>query len=248
MSYQIHNIIKWWDKFNDTTLLISTQNKQIEINIMRNKLPHLLGLHYINKETKNYLAMQIRNFCYRRKDEEIFKLIEENHPKKLEHIKARVKTFQNFMKNLEEAYLVENTHPKSKISSQHFFIEKDFKLDEYYHLSLLTINGSSELQDFGVINKKELSTYIVEHDKMYFQKSKIMEKLKKIECYEGEKLVPFSFDENKQRQYTLAKKGKLTVKEKPSIMAKIKEYQEKESIKARDKPLKQAKHEKGQEL
>ncbi len=35
---------------------------------------------------------------------------------------------------------------------------------------------------------------------------------------------------------------------KPSILGKIKEYQEKESIKARDKPLKQVKHEKEQEL
>lgn len=40
----------------------------------------------------------------------------------------------------------------------------------------------------------------------------------------------------------------LDFQKEPSILGKIKEYQEKESIKAKDKPLKQAKHEKEQEL
>lgn len=239
MSHKIQNIIDWWDKFNDITMLISTKNKQIEINIVRNKLPHLLGLHYVNKDVKNYLGMKIRNFCYKKSDEEIFQLVKENHPEKLAHVKARVNTFQAFMKNLEKAYLVENTHPKSQISSQHFFIEKERKSNEYYHLGLLTINGSSELQDFGVINKKELSTYIVENNDSYFRKTKIMEKVKKIERYKGDELVPFFFDEKKQRQYDLAASQQV-INEKPSIKDKITTYQSniaKEDIAtARDKP------------
>lgn len=246
MSEVVNETLKWWRKFIGKDVLLSTSKTKLFVSINNLTLPHLLGLHYCYKESRYVSANRILKELENLSDNDIFHLVNKNNPKMLASVRERIATFKSFMEHLEKAYLVENTHPVSKLRSDQLLIEtKDGK---YMHLGLLSTNAGMILNDFGIVESKELETYILSDKNTYFRNSSVMEKLKKIECYEGEKLVPFSFDEKKQRQYDLAKKEKLTVKEKPSIRAKIKDYQEKESIKERDKPLKQVKHEKEQEL
>lgn len=115
MSTQIKEIMDWFDQFNNNTINVTTQTaKEIEIEIKNSALPHLLGLQYTTNN-KRLKGLKLYYSCYGKNDDEIFKLISRNNPNKLQSVKNRINTFQSFMENLENAYLVENTHPKSKI-------------------------------------------------------------------------------------------------------------------------------------
>lgn len=237
MSTQIKEIMDWFDQFNNNTINVTTQTaKEIEIEIKNSALPHLLGLQYTTNN-KRLKGLKLYYSCYGKNDDEIFKLISRNNPNKLQSVKNRINTFQSFMENLENAYLVENTHPKSKIRSKQLLIET--KQGLYFHLGLLSTNSGQVLSSFEMMNKKQLETYLVDRNNQYYKNSRIHEKVIKIEKYVGNKLVQFSFDEKKQRQYGL-EASQQVINEKPSIKDKITTYQlniSKEDIaKARDKP------------
>lgn len=239
MSYKIRDIISWWNKYEENDLLITTENKKVFLTIEKLAIPHLLGLHYAYKEPHLIGAGRILKNISGKKDEEILDQIRQNNPKKFSSVKKRINTFVLFMKNLESAILVENTNHKTKIRSQHFFIE--YKNNEYLHLGLLATKHGDIFNEFGEISRRELETYFNRTDNKYYRKTKIAEKIKKIERYEGKELIKFSFDEKKQRQYDL-ETIKDSIAEKQSILSKINEYKaeaaKEETAKARDKPLK----------
>ncbi len=239
MYTRIKGIMDWFDQFDNNTINVTTQSgKEIEIEIKNAALPHLLGLQYTTNSRK-LKGLKLYYFCYGKQDDDIFELINANNPEKLQSVKNRIDTFRFFMENLETAYLVENTHPKSKIKSNQLLIET--KQNLYFHLGLLSTNAGQILSSFEMMDRKQLETYLVDRNNQYYKNSRIYDKVTKIEKYVGRKLVPFSFDEKKQRQYDL-ETIKDSIAEKQSILSKINEYKaeaaKEETAKARDKPLK----------
>ena len=50
---KIKEIYNWYKQFNNKEIIIQTENKNLEIKITNTALPHLLGIHYtdINSRT-----------------------------------------------------------------------------------------------------------------------------------------------------------------------------------------------------
>lgn len=46
---KIKNIIKWFENFDNKNIKIVGLENEFQIKLNINALPHLLGLHYINK-------------------------------------------------------------------------------------------------------------------------------------------------------------------------------------------------------
>ena len=198
MNNKIKQTINWWKQFNGNDVVFNTTNKKFLLSINSLSLPHLLGLQYSYRDPRLVSGGKILKDLKHKNDQEIYELIKINNFKMLENVKNRINTFEYFMKNLENAILVENTNPKTKIKSQHFFIE--VKDNDYLHLGLLTASYGQILNEYGEVDKKELETYFRRADNKYFHKAKIEERIEKIERYEDDKLVPFSFDDNKRKK------------------------------------------------
>ena len=47
MDFKAKKIIKWYEQFDNTNLIIKNNFKDINIKILKDNLPHLLGLHYM---------------------------------------------------------------------------------------------------------------------------------------------------------------------------------------------------------
>ena len=207
MSKNIQSIMKWYEQYNGSILNVETEtHRKIELEINNNQLPHLLGLQYtqVNEEKR---GIGLYAYAYGKNDEEIYKAVEANHPYNLEFVQDRIKTFEYFMKNLEKAVYVENTHPNTKIKSGHFLLETEDK--RHMHLGLLSAPQGDIPTSFDVFSKEEvekakLETYFSRTDDSYYKDTQIKEPVIKIERYEMKDnelhLVPFSFDEEKRQQ------------------------------------------------
>ena len=57
---KIKNIIKWFENFDNKNIKIVGLENEFQIKLNINALPHLLGLHYINK---NYRKTSGRDFA-----------------------------------------------------------------------------------------------------------------------------------------------------------------------------------------
>ncbi|MGP1544318.1 MAG: PBECR4 domain-containing protein [Candidatus Fimenecus sp.] len=192
MSTKIQDILTWYNQYNDTDLVVKTQNNNFYININNRQLPHLLGLQYApNRELK---GKYLYDFAKTKTDEEIYTLISENHPEKLNAVKERVDTFKYFMENLEKGIVYQNMRSSSNIKSDEFIIET--KNHRIMHLGLIDIGGENVFNNFEIENAevRNLETYFSRKDERYFQNSPIREKIISIERYtENGSLEPFSF-------------------------------------------------------
>jgi len=47
MGFEAKETIKWYEQFDNTNLVIKNNFKDINIKILKDNLPHLLGLHYM---------------------------------------------------------------------------------------------------------------------------------------------------------------------------------------------------------
>ena len=153
---KIKEIYNWYKEFNNKEIVIQTENKNLEIKINNKALPHLLGIHYIGVKNK----IPVRELIHKIKtlhDEDIFKEIFINNPNTISSVKNRINNFEEFMKNLENAILVENTYD-STLKSQHFFIQT--KENKILHLGLIDAGYSDIPVEFDVIDKKYLETFI----------------------------------------------------------------------------------------
>lgn len=194
MNNNIKEIFNWYDKFNNENIVIKTKNNEFDLVLTSKGLAHLLGLHYISKNNKlrGYrLYSQVKN----KTDEEIFSLIKDKNPDKLNNIKLRVENFKYFMKNLEKATLYEQSNKNSKIKSKFLMVKGEE--NKYLHLA---VARDREYEDY-------LETFIVRKDNEYFKNSSIKEPVLSIEKYIDDKLVPFSFDERKNEMLKDIKYG-----------------------------------------
>ena len=213
VTYNIQNILKSLEKYNEMDLLIQSETKEFDITFANKYNPYLLGLPYIN-ERKNLNGIKLYNYIFDNNlsDQEIFN---------------RVETFPEFLKNLEEGIIVEKTLD-SKMNVNYLIIQN--KDDEFYHLGILSGSNGALLVDFDNIEDKRekdiLKTYFIEPNKEYFKDSNIAELIKSIERYDEKekRYIPFSFDEVKNekllKQFYLEKEEDFSIPKKLKINSK----------------------------
>ena len=192
---KIREIYDWYKQFNNKEIVIKTENKNLEIKITNTALPHLLGIHYTVSKNVKITNKDLINKINNLSDDKILKQINRNNFNMLKSVKNRINTFESFMKNLENAILVENTY-NAKMQSQHFFIQtKDNKI---LHLGLIDAGYSDIPIEFDVIERKYLETFIQEKTNKRYADTQIVEHVKSIHEYVDDELKYFSFDKEKQ--------------------------------------------------
>ena len=217
MDFKAKETIKWYEQFDNTNLIIKNNFKDINIKILKDNLPHLLGLHYMYSGNKippaRVIAEEIK--AKNISDEEIFKNVKKHNFNMLKSVKNRVRTFKEFLENFENGIILENTKEDTNINSTLFVIKtKDKKI---MHLGIKEISGVIMLENYSEMNQKEMrgifETYFLRNNDKFTQNSKIHESITEISRYD-EKLkeyLPFSFDN--QRNQELLKKYYLKKKE-----------------------------------
>ena len=217
MDFKAKETIEWYEQFDNTNLIIKNNFKDINIKILKDNLPHLLGLHYMYSGNKippaRVIAEEIK--AKNISDEEIFKNVKKHNFNMLKSVKNRVRTFKEFLENFENGIILENTKEDTNINSTLFVIKtKDKKI---MHLGIKEISGVIMLENYSEMNQKEMrgifETYFLRNNDKFTQNSKIHESITEISRYD-EKLkeyLPFSFDN--QRNQELLKKYYLKKKE-----------------------------------
>ena len=118
MEFKVKETIKWYDQFDNTNLIIRNNFKDINIKILKDNLPHLLGLHYMYPGNKippaRIIAEEIRTKNI--SDEEILKNVKKYNPNMLKSVKNRVNTFKEFLENFENGVILENTKENTNIN------------------------------------------------------------------------------------------------------------------------------------
>jgi len=181
MEFKVKETIKWYEQFDNTNLIIRNNFKDINIKILKDNLPHLLGLHYMYPGNKippaRIIAEEIRTKNI--SDEKILKNVKKYNPNMLKSVKNRVNTFQEFLENFE---------------------------NEIMHLGIKEISGVTMLENYSEMNQKEMrgifETYFLRNNDKFTQNSKIHENIIGISRYdEKEKqYISFSFDEEKNKK------------------------------------------------
>jgi len=185
---EIQEIIKWWGAHSQKIINIESKNHSFDLKILKTRLPHLLGLHYMKEEPEKVTGIELMKEIYNKnlKNKDIFKSIKENQNDFiLFKVKNRVFNFKNFMENLENAEIVKNTS-QNMPEIKHFII-LPHKNNKYFMLGV----GNNGKEDY-------VGTFILDNDR-YFKGSKI-EKIEKIYRYKNSKSkdkIAFSFDNEK---------------------------------------------------
>lgn len=204
-TYNIQNTLKSLEKYNGMNLLIRSQTKEFDIIFANKYNPHLLGLSYIT-ERKNMNGIKLYNYIFDNNlsDQEILNKIEKFHGSSMkENVIKRIKTFPDFLNNLENGVIVEKTL-QTKMNVNYLIIQN--KDNDFYHLGILSGTNGALLTNFqNVEDEREkdlLKTYFVEPNKEYFKDSNIVELVKSIERYDEKEMmyIPFSFDKAKNEK------------------------------------------------
>ncbi|ERT34871.1 MULTISPECIES: PBECR4 domain-containing protein [Fusobacterium] len=203
MNYTVQNIFRWFNKFDKKDIRIQGKTKEFEIEIRNHYLVHLLGLQYINSNTKAMSGRMLYNYIQvnNLSDEDILSLVKKNNPNKFKSVTKRIDTFQNFLEELENSYIVEKTNKSTQIKSNYLVIQ--LKNNLIMHLGINKNEMGDSIESFEIIPKKNsyLETYFLQKNDRYYHNSNMYEKVVKIERYdEKEKeYVPFSFDDKKNK-------------------------------------------------
>lgn len=220
MSHKVNDLYNWFSQFNDRTIKIKSNSLGFEIDLNKRSLLHLIGVHYIFKNPKflrgSDLINEVINKGY--DDKKIIGLIAKNNPNMVRAFKVRTKYLRPFLENLENARLVEMTKNNTKIKSNYLAMQskdKDF---------LLLGLASNDYEDY-------FETFIVRQDDLYFKNTTINEPVKSItEILDDGTEVPFSFSEEKQKQYQLENnKNNQTINKQKSFKDEMISWQEKAS-------------------
>ena len=203
MNYTVQNIFRWFNKFEKKDIRIQGKTKEFEIEIRNHYLVHLLGLQYINSNTKAMSGRMLYNYIQvnNLSDEDILSLVKKNNPNKFKSVTKRIDIFQNFLEELENSYIVEKTNKSTQIKSNYLVIQ--LKNNLIMHLGINKNEMGDSIESFEIIPKKNsyLETYFLQKNDKYYHNSNVYEKVVKIERYdEKEKeYVPFSFDDKKNK-------------------------------------------------
>ena len=191
MAYKVQKIFEWFKQFNKIDIKIQGETKEFDIELGNKYLPHLLGLQYMNDSSSSirgyalYKYIEKNNFS----DKEILEKVKNNNPRMEEAVKNRIETFQEFMENIENAFIVERSIPDSKtnIKSNYFIVQS--KGNDFLHLGIKQENIGSFISEFDITPKKDswLETYFSRNNITYFQDSKIIEEIKGLYKYNEDK-------------------------------------------------------------
>ena len=191
MAYKVQKIFEWFKQFNKIDIKIQGETKEFDIELGNKYLPHLLGLQYMNDSSSSirgyalYKYIEKNNFS----DKEILEKVKNNNPHMEEAVKNRIETFQEFMENIENAFIVERSIPDSKtnIKSNYFIVQS--KGNDFLHLGIKQENIGSFISEFDITPKKDswLETYFSRNNITYFQDSKIIEEIKGLYKYNEDK-------------------------------------------------------------
>ena len=191
MAHKVQKIFEWFKQFNKIDIKIQGETKEFDIELGNKYLPHLLGLQYMNDSSSSirgyalYKYIEKNNFS----DKEILEKVKNNNPHMEEAVKNRIETFQEFMENIENAFIVERSIPDSKtnIKSNYFIVQS--KGNDFLHLGIKQENIGSFISEFDITPKKDswLETYFSRNNITYFQDSKIIEEIKGLYKYNEDK-------------------------------------------------------------
>ncbi len=191
MAHKVQKIFEWFKQFNKIDIKIQGETKEFDIELGNKYLPHLLGLQYMNDSSSSirgyalYKYIEKNNFS----DKEILEKVKNNNPHMEEAVKNRIETFQEFMENIENAFIVERSIPDSKtnIKSNYFIVQS--KGNDFLHLGIKQENIGSFISEFDITPKKDswLETYFSRNNITYFQDSKIIEEIKRLYKYNEDK-------------------------------------------------------------
>ena len=222
MAHKVQKIFEWFKQFNKIDIKIQGETKEFDIELGNKYLPHLLGLQYMNDSSSSirgyalYKYIEKNNFS----DKEILEKVKNNNPHMEEAVKNRIETFQEFMENIENAFIVERSIPDSKtnIKSNYFIVQS--KGNDFLHLGIKQENIGSFISEFDITPKKDswLETYFSRNNITYFQDSKIIEEIKGL----------YKYNEDKQEFEKFAFTGKEIKYEKENNLENV-------SIKIREK-------------
>ena len=191
MAHKVQKIFEWFKQFNKIDINIQGETKEFDIELGNKYLPHLLGLQYMNDSSSSirgyalYKYIEKNNFS----DKEILEKVKNNNPRMEEAVKNRIETFQEFMENIENAFIVERSIPDSKtnIKSNYFIVQS--KGNDFLHLGIKQEKIGSFISEFDITPKKDswLETYFSRNNITYFQDSKIIEEIKGLYKYNEDK-------------------------------------------------------------
>ena len=176
MAYKVQKIFEWFKQFDKNDIKIKGETKEFDIELGNKYLPHLLGLQYIND-----------NSSPKKGYEDILKKVRQYNPDKIVSVEKRIKTFQEFLENIEKGVIVEKTYSNTTIKSDYFIVQS--KGNNFLHLGIKQENMGSFINGFDVIPKKDswLETYFSRNNITYFQDSKIIEEIKGLYKYNEDK-------------------------------------------------------------
>lgn len=186
MPDKVQSYIQWWSKFNQENIIINGTFQHFKVKLNDNSLLHLLGVQYINKDSRRIKGKDLLNYVRKNKltDKKIYDMIQKNNPDMLDNVKDRIDNFKGFMENLENAYIVEMTNPNTRIKSNYLIIRTE----------------ESKIMQLGIKDigyEDVLETFLVEKDNIYFRNTTINEPIVSIQKYnENGELEKFSFKEN----------------------------------------------------
>ena len=190
MAYKVQKIFEWFKQFDKNDIKIKGETKEFDIELGNKYLPHLLGLQYINDNFSPKKGYDLYNYIKNNNfsDEDILKKVRQYNPDKIVSVEKRIKTFQEFLENIEKGVIVEKTYSNTTIKSDYFIVQS--KGNNFLHLGIKQENMGSFINGFDVIPKKDswLETYFIENNNIkYFDQSKIMEEIKELYKYNEDK-------------------------------------------------------------
>lgn len=185
---KIKNIIKWFENFDNKNIKIVGLENEFQIKLNINALPHLLGLHYINKNYRKTSGRDLLSYLKRAEvsDDEILKKVEQNNKSQFMRVQARINNIVPFLKNLQNSTIFEMTNKSTNIKSN--FLGVDLDNSNYRMLGIVSTPYDNYLE-----------TFLIQDNDLYFRNSKIEDPVISItEILEDGKEKLFSFDEDRQ--------------------------------------------------
>lgn len=185
---KIKNIIKWFENFDNKNIKIVGLENEFQIKLNINALPHLLGLHYINKNYRKTSGRDLLSYLKRAEvsDDEILKKVELNNKSQFMRVQARINNIVPFLKNLQNSTIFEMTNKSTNIKSN--FLGVDLDNSNYRMLGIVSTPYDNYLE-----------TFLIQDNDLYFRNSKIEDPvISIIEILEDGKEKLFSFDEDRQ--------------------------------------------------
>lgn len=204
-TYKVQEILSKVNKFNNSNINIKSKTIEFSIKLSKENIPHLLGLHYMEKKEDKVPAYRKINYIFNENisDQDILNKVKQNSGfSQMKRVENRINSFEDFMNNLEKGIIVEKTLKKGNMAVNYLVVQS--KNDDFYHLGILAGNNGAILEEFNESNEIEKSffrTYFIEDNIDYFVETKIMEEITSISKYNEdlEEYIPFSFDEDKNK-------------------------------------------------